>query len=588
MSDQDENRENRDVSDANLRVISNLYDSVANEAPYEPFFYAMDEVLNQIDDQQDQDSWISVTRTTILGHFAKAAHVFDLLSRKRLETPLIFVEKSPAATCVMDRDGHVIAANRRFEAAIGGDLRSLQVLFATPEDTRRLAALCAANDVTKRAIVHIVLSERSTVPVLIGHAEQVELQDREQTALFASLIQPVWREETGELLSDTFDLKPAEIDILQQFVETGSIQKVAEIRQRSIRTVRTQVSSIFAKMGIQGQTDLAFFLATLGDLSEGSAPDCNGPDPQSRARDADIRSLVLTLNGAVTEVLDYGPADGAPVFLIQSTHPPELTRTLRRHLFEAGLRVIAPIKPGSGCSEFIAKRPDPEQMAQMYARLLDKLSVEQAVIAGQSSGGLYALEFAKQYPDKCISVVLIDTGVPFRSRAEIMKLPAGLRRTMIPARFLPDLLYLPHKIVASNFRRSREGEASVVNYFFADSPAERELTRTKREYYNVTRNIISYSFDDTDRLVEDVVRWASNWEPLLRSVSSAQKIHFFHGQDNTFFTVSRIEDWIAKRGNCELTTAPSAGQLAAFAHPELLTQVLLSAQTKANHDGEPG
>ena len=222
-------------------------------------------------------------------------------------------------------------------------------------------------------------------------------------------------------------------------------------------------------------------------------------------------------------------------------------------------------------------RPGPEYMAEVYAKIVEKLAMGKPVVAGQASGGLYALEFARQFQSIVQSVVLIDTGVPFRGQADLMRLPKNVRRTMVPARYFPDLLYLPHRLVASNFRRSSKGEASVVDYFFLGSPIERELTRTNLDAYNVTRSIIDYSFDDTDRLVQDVSRWASDWSGLLETVSNMKKVYFFHGRDNMMFGTDRIEEWVQNHPTCTFLEAASSGQLAAFEHPNELVALLKKA-----------
>ncbi len=564
----------RDMQSTALRVISNLYEAVAEGADYEPMFFAMDEVIDQVlGDPVIEESAAELT-PLFQPHFDRAAHVFDIMSRQESETPLKFVERRSNATAVVDPTGKILVANVAFESGFGPAGLSLKEQFATPADRNRFMALARSNAPDSRTILNMITpGDARPVSVLAGLLPNIEMMQVGARAIFLMLIKPKWDVTTGDLLREAYGLSIAEIEILQNFVETGSVQGVAERRGRSIRTVRTQLSHIFAQMGISGQTGLALFLATLEGLqneTERPVPAQPGQTPVEAA----IRSKVIQTSGYATEVLEYGHPEGDPVLLLQSTHPPDLTEALRVHMFEQRLRVIAPLKPGSGRSDKIAGHPEPERMARLYNKVLQSIGVGPIVVAGQASGGLFALEFARQYPDSTLAVCLIDTGVPFRKRSELMELPKPIRRTMVPARYFPNILYLPHRLVASNFRRSRKGEAQVIDYFFTGSPVERELTRTRRDAYDVTRALIDYSFDDTDSLVRNVSRWASDWHPLLDEIARRTRIRFFHGLDNQMFHVDRIEAWLRNYNNCDLITAPTSGQLAAFQHPNILSNAI--------------
>lgn len=572
----DPSKNSEGIQEAALRVISNLYDSVTYGADYEQMFFAMDDVIDRVLGDPQIERGSDVVKPMLQSHFDRAAHVFDVMSRQEIETPLTFIERKAVATAVMDHAGKAIAANAAFRDAFGQGGLDLEQSFATPADASRFDALARSNAPDSQTIINVVnAQDGQPVSLLAGTLPDIQLPDTGGQAVYLMMIQPRWTTNTGALLKDAFDLSAAEIEILRSFVETGSVKGVADQRGRSIRTVRTQLSRVFAQMGVSGQTGLALFLATLGAL-EGDKDRKTIRHLGVGASPTEVGSHLIEVSGHTTEYLDYGDPSGAPILLLQSSHPPGLTEKLRQHLFDAGLRVIAPLKPGSGRSDHIAGRPGPDALAPTYRAVLSAIGADTVVVAGQASGGLYALEFAKQFPDQVSAVCLIDTGVPFRDRSELMQLPKTIRRTMVPARYFPDLLYLPHRLVASNFRRSRRGEASVVDYFFKDSPAERGLTRTNREAYDVTRAIINYSFDDPDRLVDDVSRWASNWQPLLGEVARQSPIRFFHGAGNRMFRTDPIEAWVSRHTQCDLVMTPDAGQLAMYMYPQTFVDALSS------------
>ena len=566
--------ETSDVPEVALRVIANLYESVADGSPYEPMFFAMDDVIEQLLSDHNSGETLDVWSPIFEPHFKRAAHVFDIMSRSETKTPLNFVEKQRAPTAVVDATGRCIASNAGFEALLPGPWDDgIAPLFATPSDSARFFKMTRANTPDAQSILNLALpgtdQPRSFLAGSAGHL--VHDKDAGQL-LYLMMIQPRWSEKTGALLQQAFELTGAEIETMQNFVACGSVKGVAERRGRSIRTVRTQLSRVFAQMGISGQTELAFFLATLSGMEPISHTPIQRPNGTSLPSDKLITHQ-MNLRGHPVEVYEYGAPRGKPVLLLQSTHPPELTVAVRRALFHAGLRIIAPLKPGSGGSVAIKGKPGPEDMASFYAELLQKMNLGKVIVAGQASGGLYALAFADAHPARTHAVALIDTGLPFADRSEMMQLPTSIRRTMVPARYFPEVLYLPHKLVAANFRRSVRGEESVVDYFFADSPHDQDLTRTNRDAYDVTRRIISHSFEDTTRLVQDVTRWARDWTTEVSKVAHHHRLRFIHGQKNTMFHTEKIDRFVQNRADVDITPL-AGGQLAIFEDPDAFSTAL--------------
>ncbi len=491
-----------------------------------------------------------------------------------------FVESQAGAAAVVDRHGRLVAANAAFLttfALASPSGAALSDLFASTDDEARFQTIARTgrNRPGGKTIVSVALpdSDRPTA-LLVGHQTNLSGYRPEAPLLGAVLIQPQWTQELGTLLSDAFHLTAAEIETLELFMDCGSVQGIAERRGRSVRTVRTQLSRVFAQIGVSGQTELALFLAALSQLQPADR-DLSPTAPVARhgSPDAITHRVVSTAAGPL-EVLEYGAPDGRPVLLLQSTHPPQMTAPLRHHLRAVGLRMIAPLKPGSGRSVQLGSDAGPDVLAPLYRDVMVAVGVERAVIAWQASGGLYALSFAKRWPGMTQAVALLDTGVPFASKRELLRLPSGIRRTMLPARYFPDMLFLPHRLVADTFAQSAKGEAKVVDYFFEGSPEDQALTRTDRAFYDITRDIIAHSFEDTDRLVRDVSRWASDWRADLSDVAAQGRVRFIHGAGNTMFDIAKIEQALAAgMPHADLVTL-AGGQLAAYQSPDQVAKAI--------------
>lgn len=126
-------------------------------------------------------------------------------------------------------------------------------------------------------------------------------------------------------------------------------------------------------------------------------------------------------NGIVTFYEDSG--DGAPVALI---HGHSLDGRMWSYqvpaLVEAGFRAVRHDVRGHGRTMVPPEGYSWENYARDLAELLDKVNVERPAadtlgvpathIVGLSMGGAIALQFALDYPERVLSLTLVDSGLP--------------------------------------------------------------------------------------------------------------------------------------------------------------------------------
>jgi pimeloyl-ACP methyl ester carboxylesterase len=125
-----------------------------------------------------------------------------------------------------------------------------------------------------------------------------------------------------------------------------------------------------------------------------------------------MAELEFTLpDGRVLAYAEYGDSDGVPVVFHHGTPGSRLLATLLdAQASEAGIRVIAPDRPGFGRSD-----PDPDRRIEDWSRdvsaLMDALSVRQFGVLGFSGGGPFALACAATCP-RAGSLGLVSALVP--------------------------------------------------------------------------------------------------------------------------------------------------------------------------------
>ena len=116
-------------------------------------------------------------------------------------------------------------------------------------------------------------------------------------------------------------------------------------------------------------------------------------------------------NGIVTFFEDDG--DGEPVVLI---HGHSLDGRMWAYqvpaLVEAGFRAVRHESAGTGGRRSRRRGTRGRTMPADLAELLDHLNVERAHVVGLSMGGGIALQFALDYPERVLSLTLVDSALP--------------------------------------------------------------------------------------------------------------------------------------------------------------------------------
>jgi pimeloyl-ACP methyl ester carboxylesterase len=338
------------------------------------------------------------------------------------------------------------------------------------------------------------------------------------------------------------------------------------------------MNSVLGKPQSQDQKRLVRLVAGLMQTGE---VEFDHPDSGPRARRI-ASSAITRHNSRLASVklrdgrrlayAEYGDLQGDPVLMIQPTTTPTQPEPVRKAMAQCGLHVIAPYRPGSGLTDNRSPKDGPKALAEDYLELLDALEIKTCTLVGHCSGGLYALAAAQRFGDRARRTVLLDTGAPFSSVAELFKLPSAPRRTFLPARLFPQALIAPHRMVAADFNKDDAGERRTVEYFFEGSPAELERVRSRSYFYDVTRDNIAYSFENVPRLVEDVCRWVSNWERLVQETQVS--VHFVHGSDNTIFLMEKLEAFVRNYDHTTLTKVEGEGQLLLYSAPDRVAQAI--------------
>ncbi len=240
---------------------------------------------------------------------------------------------------------------------------------------------------------------------------------------------------------------------------------------------------------------------------------------------------------------EYGPPNGYPVLYCHGFPSSRLEAQLWQPAADAlGVRVIAPDRPGYGCSD-----PCPGRTLADFAGdavvLLDRLGVAQAGVLGISGGGPYALALLALAPERVARTALVGAlGPPEALAAVHDRLVPFLRRAWRMAQYCPALIPFWAGLGTQALRlRSRwafnaQCVAGSDLMVLADPEIRGLLRRSQRE--GLRRGVVGAA--------RDLVLYLCPWGFSLAGVSASLTI--WHGQADRLVPVD-----MARELACRLT-----------------------------------
>ncbi|MDO8397368.1 MAG: alpha/beta hydrolase [Bradyrhizobium sp.] len=222
----------------------------------------------------------------------------------------------------------------------------------------------------------------------------------------------------------------------------------------------------------------------------------------------------------------------------------------RRH------RVIAVSRPGY-LGTGLSVGGSPEDQADAFAGLLDRLDIASTVVAAVSAGGPSALQFAIRHPERCRALILVS------ACAGHLDTPAEiLSRLRVMARFAR----VPGLSAFLGWRARRNPEAAAARAI--PDPVLRASTMDDPVAGPLLRALQASVFDRlADRLpgrINDIARFGSLGPIALESISAPTLV--VHGRSDDIVPVSHAEVVLGVIAGAEGLLIERAGHVALFTH----------------------
>jgi pimeloyl-ACP methyl ester carboxylesterase/DNA-binding CsgD family transcriptional regulator len=283
----------------------------------------------------------------------------------------------------------------------------------------------------------------------------------------------------------SFGLTAMETDVTMKLVHGMALKEAAEDLRISINTARNHLQSVFAKSGINRQSDLLLVVTQLGVIlarTEGDAVARVGQnEPQIPPR-----HFMILPEGRRLAYRTYGDPGGKPVVYLHETlgcsRLPPVTQALSERL---GLYLISLDRPGFGFSDEDPRFSFPS-VANDLAHLMDHLGVARATLIGFLSGGAYALWFANTLRERVERLVLVASRPP-----RPMK---GRFRSMMPiyTRMVSQPWLLSSFFNILRNRASAETNARLINTVYGSVPHDRAYLEANADLFD---HMVAYTME---------------------------------------------------------------------------------------------
>jgi len=366
--------------------------------------------------------------------------------------------------------------------------------------------------------------------------------------LLVRLIGQPWHDGIDKRLMDMFTLTKTEAELIHLLSQGLKVREIAEHRDRSIETVRTQIKNILRKTNCTSQNKLLSIVSAL--VAE--EPDAALENGMEKIQLADGKSLTYHT---------YGAPGGHPVLMMHVSTDPVLGERTEKAFQRANLRVIAPLM------EDVHYTGDLDQHITSFNKmahgLLKALGIENCVVVGHREGAIYAAHFAATYPDRASGVLSIDMSPPAKELPTDL-IPAATSLFKV-ARGYPVGTELAIRFMRRIMSQNDAAKRYFVDVMASDHPADQrdlEDPEIREIFYRNYR----FAYADCTLCAEVIRLWYSDWSKIADQVVAQTPLCFIQGDMNKSVLPSSTKTYCREHEGVSGQIVTDAGHCLLYTH----------------------
>lgn len=529
------------------------------------------------------DAAVLLDDPEIEAHARRASVFLDRFEATRGEAAWNSVLEDYPRTAAFITDGGAFITACNPAAATAFGLRedsSLADLPFTPEEIHDLrdAILRAVQGRDDRPALLRLHSEGSGGPVILRVAPLAGARGRPMALVTSTEL--VWPEGFEAVVQQAFGLTAAETDIVRGLTLGQQVREIAEARDRSAETVRTQLKSVHAKTGTRGQPELVRLVLGLMDVA--AVQPETGAMPRGTLEPRPFQSLTLA-DGRRLEWIEFGAPDGAPVLYMHMDFGlirwPAPAEAAARAL---GLRVVVPVRAGYGRSDLHPRSTDHLTGVTLdYAAVLDHLRLRDAAVIALGADLRFAANLSILRPDLVTGILGCAAQLPLQTAAQYERMDKWQRFILANARYAPKVL--PFLVQAGFSLARRLGKEAFFTQVNGGSPADMECfarPEVRDAMLEGSEVCLARKWSAHDAFTREAISSEKDWSGVMRNCRVP--VMLLQGDQDPQTPRQTIEELAPEYPDLRLRFLPNTGQLLFFAQWRL---VLAELQRFVVRDG---
>ena len=263
-------------------------------------------------------------------------------------------------------------------------------------------------------------------------------------------------------------------------------------------------------------------------------------------------------DGRALAYCEYGDPHGKPLFYLHGLPGSRIDpRVTADEMGSAGVRLIAPDRPGMGRSDPVRGKRTYRGWAQDVAHLADGLGIERFAVVGYSAGGPYALAVGAELPDRVERLGLVSSVATSEMPGYRKKVAPTDRAMTFLSRYAP---WLAHFLLGQALAGSRKNPEKFGKQLDKDFPAPPDRALLD----DGLRPMVADLFRECGRngpagIVEDFAVWARPSSIRFDAITAPTRL--WHGDADESVAMEHSRWLASKIRGAELDVLPGAGHL---------------------------
>jgi len=353
------------------------------------------------------------TKQEIQEHLIMALRVVERLTVEtdKQQSAQDIADRHVGACAIIDETGQIVAINDD-AVNVFGDARSITNANFHASDVEDLLSWLTqfAWEESEQYQFHYLQIKGEREPK-IYFISPIKISENTDKGNFVMACVELGASKTAYgIIKDTFGLTDTETEVALLISNGFSPKNIAEKRDTSLHTVRTQIKQILAKTSTHSMHDLTRLLIGLSfkykEVSTHTAHHAGSAAPLKYTR----KSGIILNDGRYMDVTEQGTPDGKPILRFHSfLSGVQLTETSASEVYRKNYRIIAPSRAGFGKSDKLPKMALEDRINQSvedYCRVLDHLKIDKVILMS-SRASCFSQRFALKYPDRSVGIVMI-------------------------------------------------------------------------------------------------------------------------------------------------------------------------------------